>query len=49
MQPKGIIALALPKSTPKGWKAGKKVTGLEVSARCDADVCSRLLTSADVC
>jgi len=30
--PKGIIPLALPKLTPKGWKAGKKVTGLEAKA-----------------
>ena len=32
-QPKGIIPLALPKLTPKGWKAGKKVTGLEAQVR----------------
>jgi hypothetical protein len=31
-QPKGIIPVALPKQTPKGWKAGKKVTGLEAKA-----------------
>ena len=30
--PKGIIPLSLPKFTPKGWKAGKKVTGLEAKA-----------------
>ena len=30
--PKGIIPLCPPKWTPKGWKPGKKVTGLEVKA-----------------
>lgn len=30
--PKGIIPLALPKWTAKGWKAGKRQTGLETKA-----------------
>ena len=41
-QPKGIIPLALPKLTPKGWKAGKKVTGLEAQGAKLLGILSRI-------
>ena len=47
-QPKGIIPLALPKLTPKGWKAGKNVTGLEAQGAKLLGILSRMDDSTRV-